>query len=146
MLNPINHARTRADAERYAIEPYVVAGDVYTSPAHAGRGGWSWYTGSAGWLYRVGLESLLGLRRHGSVVAIDPCLPSSWPEYEVQWRIGQTRYAITVSNPERQCRGVRSATLDGAPVDPAAIPVVDDGGSHDVRVVLGVVEPVAVVR
>ncbi len=80
MLNPANHTRTPADVERYKTEPYVVAGDVYAHPAHAGRGGWTWYTGSAGWMYRAGLESILGLRRRGSTFEIDPCIPSSWPE------------------------------------------------------------------
>src|SRR5207249_3185486 len=127
MLNPVNHGRTAADVSRYKAEPYVVAGDVYARPPHAGRGGWSWYTGSAAWLYRAGLETMLGLRRSGATFSIDPCIPSSWPEYEISWRLRRTRYAISVSNPERQCRGVLHATLDDADVDAAAIPIVDDG-------------------
>jgi cyclic beta-1,2-glucan glucanotransferase len=137
MLNPVNHARTPEDAARYRLEPYVVAGDVYGRAPHAGRGGWSWYTGSAGWMYRAGLESILGLRRRGSSFLIDPCIPASWPQYSIDWRNGDTRYAITVSNPDRLCRGVSAAELDGVTVDPRAIPLVDDGGSHMVRVVLG---------
>jgi cyclic beta-1,2-glucan synthetase len=137
MLNPVNHTRTASDVERYKAEPYVIAGDVYADPAHAGRGGWTWYTGSAGWMYRTGLESILGLRRSGSTFAMDPCIPSSWPEYAIVWRFGGTRYEITVSNPERRCRGVVQAELDGAQVDPRAIPLVDDGASHEVRLVLG---------
>jgi cyclic beta-1,2-glucan synthetase len=137
MINPINHTRTAADVERYKIEPYVVAGDVCTHPAHAGRGGWSWYTGAAGWMYRAGLESILGLTRRGSTFEIDPCIPSSWPEYAIVWRFGRSRYEIAVSNPERQCRGIAEAELDGAPVDPRAIPLADDGATHYLRVVLG---------
>jgi len=137
MLNPINHTRTAADIERYKAEPYVVAGDVYARPPHAGRGGWSWYTGSAAWMYRAGLESMLGLRRRGNTFSIDPCIPSSWPEYEIAWRVQGTRYLISVSNPERQCRGVRCASLDGAIVDATAVPLVDDGVTHHVRIVLG---------
>jgi cyclic beta-1,2-glucan synthetase len=137
MLNPVNHTRTPADVERYKTEPYVVAGDVYAHPAHAGRGGWTWYTGSAGWMYRAGLESILGLRRRGAAFAVDPCIPSSWPGYSISWRFGSTLYEITVSNPGRRCRGVATAEMDGAPVDPAAIPLADDGGTHAVRVVLG---------
>ena len=106
MLNPVNHARTPADVARYKTEPYVMAGDVYAQPPHAGRGGWSWYTGSAGWMYRAGLESILGLRRRGATFAIDPCIPSSWPEYRIAWRFLDSRYEITVSNPTRRCRGV----------------------------------------
>ena len=112
-----------ADVERYRAEPYVIAGDVYAHPAHAGRGGWTWYTGSAGWMYRAGLESILGLRRRGSTFEMDPCIPSSWSEYEIAWRFGRTRYEIAVSNPEHRCRGIAEATLDGAPVDPRAIPL-----------------------
>jgi cyclic beta-1,2-glucan synthetase len=137
MLNPINHSRTGADSERYRTEPYVLAGDVYAHPAHPGRGGWTWYTGAAGWLYRTGLENLLGLRRQGSTFAVDPCIPASWPEYAITWRFGGTRYEITVTNPEHRCSGVGEAELDGAPVDAAAIALVDDGRTHVVRVVLG---------
>jgi cyclic beta-1,2-glucan synthetase len=137
MLNPANHARTLADALHYKLEPYVVAGDVYSHSAHAGRGGWSWYTGSAGWMYRAGLESILGLRRRGASFAVDPCIPTTWPGYAIFWRFGRTRYEITVENPERRCRGVGEATLDGARVDAGAIPLVDDGETHRVRVVLG---------
>ena len=137
MLNPINHTRTPADVERYKTEPYVVAGDVYARAPHAGRGGWSWYTGSAAWMYRAGLESMLGLRRRGDTFSIDPCIPSSWPSYEITWRVQSTRYEISVSNPDRQCRGVLTATLDGVSMDVAAIPLVDDGRTHNVQIVLG---------
>jgi cyclic beta-1,2-glucan synthetase len=137
MLNPVNHARDAADVARYQIEPYVIAGDVYNHPAHRGRGGWSWYTGSAGWMYRAGVESILGLRRSGTTFAVNPCIPSAWPDYRMTWRFLETRYDISVSNPERRCRGVRAATLDGAAVDSLAIPLINDGHVHDVRVVLG---------
>ncbi|HEV7500432.1 MAG TPA: glucoamylase family protein, partial [Vicinamibacteria bacterium] len=137
LLNPINHSRTAADVERYRTEPYALAGDVYAHPAHPGRGGWTWYTGAAGWLYRAGLESFLGLRRQGATFAIDPCIPASWPEYTIAWRFQGTRYEITVTNPEHRCRGVSEADLDGTPTDAAAIPLVDDGRTHQVRVRLG---------
>jgi cyclic beta-1,2-glucan synthetase len=137
MLNPINHTRTSADVARYQGEPYVVAGDVCAHPEHAGRAGWTWYTGSAGWMYRAGLESILGLRRHGASFEMDPCIPASWPEYAITWRVGRTRYEISLANPERRCRGIASAQLDGAPVDPRAIPLIEDGAVHDLRLVLG---------
>lgn len=137
MLNPINHARTPRDVERYKVEPYVVAADVYSHPLHVGRGGWTWYTGSAGWLYRLGLESILGLTRRGSTFALDPCIPASWPSYSITWRFGQTRYEITVANEDRWCRGIAHATLDGGAVDPSAIPLVDDGRLHEVHAVMG---------
>jgi cyclic beta-1,2-glucan glucanotransferase len=137
MLNPVNHSRTAADVSRYKTEPYVMAGDVYARAPHAGRGGWSWYTGSAGWMYRAGIESILGLRRRGQTFAIDPCIPTSWSDYRIVWRFLDSRYEITVSNPTRRCRGVAKAVLDGAIVNAAAIPLVNDGGTHDVQIVLG---------
>ena len=137
MLNPINHTRTIGDVARYKAEPYVVAGDVYARAPHSGRGGWSWYTGSAAWMYRAGLESILGLRRRGTTFSVDPCIPSLWPGYEITWRVHDTRYEISVSNPERRCRGVARAELDGQVINAAAIPYIDDSSVHHVRVVLG---------
>jgi cyclic beta-1,2-glucan synthetase len=137
MLNPVNHTRTAADVERYKAEPYVLAGDVFAHPAHAGRAGWTWYTGAAGWMYRAGLEGILGLRRRGAKLEMDPCIPASWPAYSITWRLGATRYEIEVANPERRCRGIAQAVLDDARVEPNAIPLVDDGGVHVLKVVLG---------
>jgi cyclic beta-1,2-glucan synthetase len=137
MLNPINHSRAAADIERYKTEPYAVAGDVYARTPWSGRGGWSWYTGSAAWMYRAGLESILGFRRDGSTFRVDPCIPATWPSYSVSWRIGSTTYAIEVQNPARRCRGVATVELDGVAVSRQAIPVRDDGQVHQVRVVLG---------
>ena len=137
MLNPINHGRTNADVVRYKAEPYVMAGDVYGRAPHAGRGGWSWYTGAAGWMYRAGVESILGLRRRGDTFIVDPCIPSSWPEYGITWQFQETRYEIAVSNPARRCRGVATATLDGAAVNAGSIPLVNDGQIHKLLIVLG---------
>ncbi len=106
-------------------------------PSHAGRAGWTWYTGSAGWMYRAGLESILGFRRRGATFEIDPCIPAAWPAYSIAWRFGATRYLIDVVNPERRSRGVAQAVLDGTSVDPRAIPLSDDGGRHELKVVLG---------
>jgi cyclic beta-1,2-glucan synthetase len=88
-------------------------------------------------MYRTGLESILGLRRCGSVFEIDPCIPSAWSQYTISWKIGATRYEISVFNPQRRCRGIAEAVLDGAPADPRAIPIVSDGATHTLRVVLG---------
>jgi cyclic beta-1,2-glucan synthetase len=148
MLNPINHMRTTESVERYRAEPYAVAADVYAHPMHVGRGGWTWYTGSAGWMYQAAIEGLLGLRRAGATFSVDPCVPAMWPGFEIDWRIGATRYRITVTNAGHRGRGVRSVELDGSPVDPRAVPIVDDGETHSVSVVLDrpVVEPVRQVR
>ncbi len=137
MLNPINHARTRADAERYKTEPYVLDGDVYARSPHAGRGGWSWYTGSAGWLYRAGLESILGLRRRGDHFTISPCVPSAWDRFVIEWRHLDTSYEIVVNNPDGVWTGVLRAQLDGVAVDYRKIPLVNDGAAHTVQITMG---------
>jgi cyclic beta-1,2-glucan synthetase len=137
MINPINHARTAEGAERYRTEPYAVAADVYAHPMHAGRGGWTWYTGSAGWMYQAAIEGLLGLRRQGSTFSVNPSIPAIWPTYSIEWKIGRTQYRVTVMNPDRQPAGIKSAELDGVRVDPRTIPLADDGATHDVLVVLG---------
>ena len=137
MINPINHMRTAEDTERYRAEPYAVAADVYAHPMHAGRGGWTWYTGSAGWMYQAAISGLLGLKRQGDTCSVDPCIPAIWPEYTIEWRLGRTRYRITVANPDHRARGVRCAHLDGVPVAPDAIPLRQDEATHEVAIVLG---------
>jgi cyclic beta-1,2-glucan synthetase len=137
MINPVNHMRSADQLDRYGVEPYVVAADVYAHPMHVGRGGWSWYTGSAGWMYRAAVESLLGLRLEGATFGIEPSIPAMWEHYTIDWRAKGARYHIVVTNPDHRCRGVASAELDGDPVDPGAIPLRDDGRVHDVMIVLG---------
>jgi cyclic beta-1,2-glucan synthetase len=139
MINPINHMRTAEDTDRYRAEPYAVAADVYAHPMHIGRGGWTWYTGSAGWMYQAAIQALLGLRRSGATFSVNPCIPTVWTDYALEWRVGRTRYRFTVTNPEHRCHGVGSATLDGVSVDPGAIPLEDDGAAHEVTIVLGTV-------
>jgi cyclic beta-1,2-glucan glucanotransferase len=136
MLNPINHTRTIDGVERYRAEPYVVAGDVYAHPMHVGRGGWTWYTGSAGWMHQAAIETLLGFRVGRATFSVDPCIPTQWSGYSLAWTRGRTRYEVTVKNPHKTSRGVASATLDGKPVDPSSIPIVDDGKTHRVEIAL----------
>ena len=139
LLNPINHANTRAASHRYKVEPYVASADVYSQPPHVGRGGWTWYTGSAGWMYRAGLESILGFRVQGATLLIDPCVPKAWPGFEIVFRYHSARYEIVVENPNAVSRGVKHAELDGAALagSEARIALVDDGATHQVRVILG---------
>ena len=99
LLNPINHALAPAPTERYKVEPYVVAADVYSVAPHVGRGGWTWYTGAAGWMYRAGIEGILGIRREGAILVIDPCIPPEWPGYDATLNVGDTRYDIRVVAP-----------------------------------------------
>jgi cyclic beta-1,2-glucan synthetase len=138
LLSPIQRTSRRADLHRYKGEPYVVSADVYAQPPHVGRSGWTWYTGAAGWLYRAGLEWMLGFRKRGSALAIDPCIPRAWKRYEITYRHGTSRYRITVENPDAVCRGVARIELDDSPLAPGAlIPLADDGAEHRVRVLLG---------
>lgn len=139
MLNPINHARTKDAVDHYKVEPYVVCADLCSTSPHVGRGGWTWYTGSAGWLYRAGLESILGFRKQGTTLLIDPCIPKGWPGFAITFRYRGSRYEIKVENPAGVCRGVILAELDGMALagNQARIPLNDDGSTHHVRVVLG---------
>ena len=139
LINPISHTRTRTDTHRYKAEPYVVAGDVYANPAHVGRAGWSWYTGSAGWMLRAGLESILGLRVRAGFLEIDPCIPTAWPRFDATITRGRTRYDVRVQNPSGVSRGVASAKLDGVELTdrPVRAPLADDGASHRIDILLG---------
>jgi cyclic beta-1,2-glucan synthetase len=139
LLNPINHTSTRAAIYRYKVEPYVACADVYAERAHVGRGGWTWYTGSAGWMYRVGLEWILGFRLRGATLLLDPCVPKAWRNFEIVFRYHSARYDIAVENPHGASRGVARIDLDGAPLPgaPAQIPLSDDGAAHRVRVIMG---------
>ena len=137
LLNPVNHGRTPDEVSRYQAEPYVVAADVYSVPPHTGRGGWTWYTGSAGWMYRVGVEAILGITLQGGALHIDPCIPKAWPGFEAEFAPDGARYRITVENPRHVSRGVTRVELDGADVTGRDVPVVRDGSEHVVRVVLG---------
>ncbi|WP_456151552.1 GH36-type glycosyl hydrolase domain-containing protein [Defluviicoccus vanus] len=138
-LNPINRAPTRASVHCYKVEPYVVAADVYAIPPHAGRGGWTWYTGSAAWLQRAGIESILGLRRQGDVLLLDPCIPATWPGFAIRLRHGTARYEIRVENPDGAGRGIAFAALDDLVVTdrPLRLRLADDGARHSLRVRLG---------
>ena len=139
ILNPINHSRTRSDVARYRVEPYVVAADIYSESPNAGRGGWTWYTGSSAWMYRAGLEWILGCRMRGATMLLDPCVPRAWKAFEVSVQYRATRYDIKVENPRGVSRGLTSLHLDEQPLatHPGLIPLIDDGASHQVRAVLG---------
>jgi len=139
MINPVNHSSTRAGLYRYKVEPYVIAADVYSEAPHVGRGGWTWYTGSAGWMYQAGIESILGLRRQGAFLLLAPCIPKHWPGYEILFRHANARYDIAVENPSGVNRGIARAEFDGKalPPGPIRVPLQDDGKIHKLRVVLG---------
>ena len=126
MLNPVNHARDKESAETYRVEPYAVAADIYSEGDRAGRGGWTWYTGSAGWLYRAGVEAILGIRRQGEELHVEPCLPPEWPGFTATMRFGAATYTITVE------RGEPSASIDG---QPASLPIkIAADGEHTLHI------------
>src|SRR6202035_199681 len=106
LLNPINHTSTRADVQRYKVEPYVVAADVYSVAPHVGRGGWTWYTGSASWMYRAGLESILGFRLQGTTLCLAPCVSEHWPKAEIAFKYRSSCYVILIENPSGVSHGV----------------------------------------
>ena len=134
MLNPLTHSCTPDGVDRYKVEPYVVAADVYTAAGQLGRGGWTWYTGSAAWMYRVGLESILGFDKRGDTLRIDPRVPESWPEFAVEYRYGRSIYAITVHEPGRVRAAPALVRLDGRELDDGVIPLDDQGGRHEVDI------------
>ena len=137
LINPIYHATTPEEVKRYKVEPYVVCADVYGAPPHTGRGGWTWYTGSASWLYRVALEAILGFHLEGNTLRLQPCVPPSWPGFEMIYRHRSATYQISVDNSAGTGRGVRSVNLDGQPLANLSVPLSDDAKLHKVRVALG---------
>ena len=137
MLNPINHGSTRAGIHRYKSEPFVIAADVYSEPPHTGRGGWTWYSGAAGWMYRAGIEFILGFKLRGREIVIDPCIPEQWRSFRIRYRAQSATYEFVIENPLGVARGVARMEMDGKELAGLAIPVLDDNGVHDVRVTLG---------
>jgi len=137
LLNPVSHAGTHDDAVRYAVEPYVIAGDVAGVAPHVGHGGWTWYTGAAAWTWRLGVEAILGLQRAAGRVRIDPCLPRDWPGFTATIRGSRGTLDIEVDNRQRVARGVSEITVDGTPLAGNVVALPNDGAVHHVRVVLG---------
>jgi cyclic beta-1,2-glucan synthetase len=134
MINPLTHTRTPEEVAAYKVEPYVVAADVYTAKGQVGRGGWTWYTGSASWMYRVGLEAILGLKKRGETLFVEPGAPTSWREYSIEYRHGGSVYAIVVRNESGVDGSTVEVKVDGTSSPGGAIQLVDDGKRHKVVV------------
>lgn len=137
LINPIYLADDRDKVARYQVEPYVVAADVYGIHPHNGRGGWTWYTGSSGWMYRLGLEAILGIKRRGAYLQIEPHLPAAWPGYQLNYRFGNTLYQIQVTQAHTAQAARRQVVLDGVAQAEPLIPLQDDGQPHQVVVTVG---------
>jgi cellobiose phosphorylase len=136
LINPILHAAD-GRASTYRVEPFVVVADVYGRDPHLGRGGWTWYTGSASWMYRVAVESILGLDVRGDALRIEPCIPKEWPHFQLALRRGATTWNARVDNPNHVERGVVEVVVDGKRMEDRVIRLADDQKSHEVRIVLG---------
>ena len=132
MLNPIAHTDSPDKLARYRVEPYVACADVYSVAPHVGRGGWTWYTGSAAWLYRAGLEAILGFRLQGQKLQMAPCIPAAWPGFSLIYNHRSTRYEVEIDNSEHVQCGIVSSILDGQTVqgDPDRIELSEDGKVH----------------
>jgi cellobiose phosphorylase len=136
-LNPILHADTYDKAVHYRVEPYVVAADVYGAPPLTGQGGWTWYTGSSSWMYRLGLDGFLGLKKRGDWLEVNPRIPRDWPGFRITYRFGPTTYEIQVDNPDHVNQGVQQVSLNGRELPDKVIPLAQDGGKYSVLIVLG---------
>ena len=132
MINPVNHGRTSKEIALYKVEPYVLAADVYAFSPHAGRGGWTWYTGSAGWLYRLIIESFLGLQQEGTKLKIVPCIPEEWQSFKIDYRYKNTFYHIVVT--QKNTAAEMILTVDGIKQEDNTITLTDDGAEHNVQV------------
>jgi cyclic beta-1,2-glucan synthetase len=137
LLNPILHSDSEEKAIEYRVEPYVICADIYSKPPYLHRGGWTWYTGSAAWMYRFGLTALLGFKKTGDTLLIDPVIPPTWGGFEINYQFGESSYQIKVSNPRHLAHSVKVVKLDGKILDSKAIPLVNDGHEHTVEVVMG---------
>ncbi|MDD1650697.1 MAG: hypothetical protein LUO80_09940, partial [Methylococcaceae bacterium] len=146
MLNPVHHGSQPEAIERYQVEPYVMCADIYAAAPHTGRGGWTWYTGAAGWMYRLTVETLLGLHLEVDHLRMAPCIPAHWASYEIRYRYRETVYHITVKRRGKEAEQVISVTLDGVVINGAGIPLVDDRREHHVEVDLGTTLPDRIAR
>lgn len=136
MINPIEHARTKEAALKYKVEPYVIAADIYGQGNLAGRGGWTWYTGSSSWMYEAGLKYILGINIQKGYLSINPAIPSNWKEYSIRYKNGNSIYNIQVKNPNGKNTGVETMILNGQIVEEKKIYLQDDGKVHYLEVIM----------
>ena len=134
LINPIYHADTPEKVDRYRVEPYVVAADVYSVTPYIGRGGWTWYSGSASCMYRLGTEMILGLQRTGDRLHINPCIPADWTEFQINYRFGKSLYHILVKNEQQKKSEIAQITMDDKPLTEGFIPLSDDGKTHEILI------------
>lgn len=136
MINPIEHSRTKEAASKYKVEPYVVAADIYGAGNLAGRGGWTWYTGSSSWMYEAGLKFILGLTIENGYLSINPCIPTTWKEYKIQYKYKNTIYNIIVKNPNGKNTKVEGMIVDGNIIEEKKIKLEDDRKVHNIEITM----------
>lgn len=134
MINPIEHARTKDEAKKYKVEPYVMPADVYGNSNLLGRGGWTWYTGSSSWYYNAGLEWILGFKIEEGKIKINPCIPSQWKEYSIHYKCKNTIYNIIVKNPSSKNTGITKIFINGK--EEKEIQLIDDGKIYDIEIIM----------
>lgn len=133
MINPIEHSRTKDASKKYKVEPYVISADIYGASNLAGRGGWTWYTGSSSWYYKAGIEYILGLKINKGYLKIEPCIPKEWKEYQVQYKWKESVYNIKVKNPEGKSTGVKLIKMNGNKIE-EAIKLDGSGNIYNIEV------------
>ena len=136
IINPIEHARTKEGAQKYKVEPYVIAADVYGNQNLAGRGGWTWYTGSSSWYYKAGIEYILGLRIENETLKIEPCIPKEWKSYSIRYQYQSSIYNITVENPNGKNIGVEKFIVNGEEIPEKQLKLIDNGKIYDIKVIM----------
>lgn len=133
MINPIEHAKTKDAVQKYKVEPYVVPADIYGKGNLAGRGGWTWYTGSSSWLYQAGIESILGLRIEGNKLYIDPNISPMWKEYSIRYRYYSSIYNIKIKNLDEKTNGIRRIKINGKEQNEGVIQLDGNGGNYEIE-------------
>ena len=134
MITPIEHSRTKETANKYKVEPYVIAADIYGESNLSGRGGWTWYTGSSSWYFKAGIEYILGLKIQNNTLSLNPCIPKEWEEYQIKYKFGRTLYNITIKNPNGKTKGITSFKVNGKEIEQKEIKLSDDGKVYEVEV------------
>ena len=136
MINPIEHTRTREEANKYKVEPYVMPADVYGSGNLAGRGGWTWYTGSASWYYNAGIEYILGFKLRKDILRLEPNIPSSWKEYQIRYRYKSSVYNLKIKNPNGKNNGIEQVIVNGQKLEKKEIKLIDNGKINDIEFIM----------
>lgn len=136
MINPIEHSKTKESAQKYKVEPYVIVADIYSHENLAGRGGWSWYTGSSSWMIKLGIEYILGLKIEKGILKLEPCISSEWKEYSISYKYGSSIYNIKVENPNNKNTGVESFILNGQEIEEKQVKLIDDGKIYDITIIM----------